>query len=82
MINRVKQTANNYGEQSSDPSKAVICKDQQSSQLQIWHLMLTHKHMARQAPVADAADHQQIAAHIDWRLTLIAYTAVHLTTYN
>ena len=52
MINRVKQTANNYGEQSSDPSKAVICKDQQSSQLQIWHLMLTHKHMARQAPVA------------------------------
>ena len=34
------------------------------------------------SPCSHAADHQQIAAHIDWRLTLIAYSALHLITYN
>ena len=41
-----------YGNQSSDPTKIVIHKDQRSRQLQIWRLELTFKHVTRQALVA------------------------------
>ena len=41
-----------YGDQSSDPSKVVIHKDQCSRQLQFWRLEPKCKHIARQALVA------------------------------
>lgn len=41
-----------YGDQSSDPFKVVIHKDQHRRQLKLWQLELTCKHMVRQALAA------------------------------
>ena len=71
------------GNQSSDPSRAVILKYQQSRQLQIWRLKLSYKHMEiRQAlvpPCRSWAFVKNTAGHIDLRLTKPKF---HLATYK
>ena len=57
-----------YDDQSSDPSKVMIHKDQWSKQLRIWWLEFTCNHMARQALVA-TPQIIEIAGGIGSRLT-------------
>ena len=57
-----------YGDQSSDPSKVVIHKDQHRRQLKLWRLELTCKHMVRQA-LAATPQITETTGHIGSRLT-------------